>query len=104
LEKVAHYYASSFRSVSFFNHALEMLLHDVWESEVESTSDDTPKGLLIKTIEFLKQYDDYLDVVVNCTRKSELAMWEHLFAVIGSPQSLFEVFVFHFFVSTCFAV
>lgn len=40
--------------------------------------------------QFLTHFPEYLDIIVRCTRKTEVASWRHLFAVIGSPQRLFE--------------
>ena len=41
-------------------------------------------------IRFLTHFPHYLDVIVRCTRKTEVASWKHLFSVVGSPQALFE--------------
>jgi hypothetical protein len=39
----------------------------------------------------LDQFPHALDVIVGCARKTEVALWEHLFSIVGNPQDLFEV-------------
>ena len=81
--------ASNYSSLVYFAHALEILLHDVLEDEV-----DTPqkgKRILPLVIEFLDHFDQSLDVVVGCARKTEIDRWERLFEVVGDPRGLFEL-------------
>ncbi|CAO3677866.1 unnamed protein product [Umbelopsis vinacea] len=40
---------------------------------------------------FLDQFPHALDVIVGCARKTEVALWEHLFSIVGNPQDLFEL-------------
>jgi hypothetical protein len=95
--KEAVAFASHYRHLVFFAHALEMLLHTVVESDVgttgnnETTDDDIPSETLPAVIEFLDHFDSSLDVVVGCARKTELTRWKHLFSVVGNPKVLFEV-------------
>lgn len=42
-------------------------------------------------IRFLDQFPHALDVIVSCARKTEVALWDHLFASVGKPEDLFEV-------------
>lgn len=42
-------------------------------------------------IDFLDHFDECLQVVVNCARKTEQTRWEFLFDVVGKPRDLFEV-------------
>jgi hypothetical protein len=39
----------------------------------------------------LDQFPHALDVIVSCARKTEVALWDHLFSVVGKPKDLFEV-------------
>lgn len=89
-------FASYYKNLVFFAHSLEILLHTVVESdfavvhnEVESTDESTT--MLPTVAEFLDHFDASLDVVVGCARKTELTRWPHLFNVVGTPKSLFEV-------------
>lgn len=79
----------------YFAHALEILLHTVVETEAEEGNDNeehqTAEDLLPKTVEFLDHFDEALDVVVGCARKTEMTRWKHLFDVVGNPKILFEV-------------
>jgi RAB6A-GEF complex partner protein 1 len=47
-------------------------------------------AVLPLVIRFLSNFQEYLNVIVQCTRKTEVASWSHLFSVVGSPQVLFE--------------
>ena len=91
--KEAVLFASHYQHLVFFAHALEILLHTVVESETTSRDDSTETldKTLCAVVEFLDHFDVALDVVVGCARKTEMARWPHLFDIVGSPQSLFEV-------------
>jgi hypothetical protein len=86
--------ASNYSSLVYFAHALEILLHDVLEDEVDnrstSTSTSTSTRILPLAIEFLDHFDQSLEVVVGCARKTEIDRWETLFQVVGKPRELFE--------------
>ena len=41
-------------------------------------------------LSFLSSFPDYLDILVQCTRKTEARSWETLFATLPPPQELFE--------------
>lgn len=120
-------FASFYRSLVYFAHALEILLHDVLEEEADSefaqqltTSSSNgslvdheksmdvsasidsvenaqsgnsirAQALLPQVIVFLDHFDESLDVVVNCARKTEVARWDYLFSIVGQPRELFEV-------------
>lgn len=90
-------FASHYKNLVFFAHALEMLLHTVVESDVASLNNidndpsEPPTGVLPTVVEFLDHFDASLDVVVGCARKTEMTRWRHLFSVVGNPKGLFEV-------------
>jgi hypothetical protein len=82
--------ASNYSSLVYFAHALEILLHDVLEDEVDNPPNKM-KRILPVVIEFLDHFDESLDVVVGCARKTEIDRWERLFEVVGDPRGLFEM-------------
>ncbi|PLB43954.1 DUF1339 domain protein, partial [Aspergillus steynii IBT 23096] len=90
-----------FSHLSYFPHALEVLLHHVLDDEVDNESrnskvDDPSlkqKPLLPSVISFLQASLPariYLDIVVQCTRKTELRSWRTLFTYLPPPKDLFE--------------
>ncbi|EAW07851.1 RIC1 family protein [Aspergillus clavatus NRRL 1] len=90
-----------FSHLSYFPHALEMLLHHVLDDEVdnerkESKLDDPSQKhepLLPLVISFLQTSLPsrvFLDIVVQCTRKTELRSWRTLFTYLPPPKDLFE--------------
>lgn len=76
-------------SLSYFPHALEILLHTVLDDEVDSPPAPTD-ALLPSVLSFLSYFPSYLDILVQCTRKTEVRSWSTLFAHLPSPQTLFE--------------
>lgn len=95
--KEAIQFASNYKNLVFFAHALEILLHTVVESESTASSSGrgegtsaSPDAILPTVIEFLDYFDVSLDVVVGCARKTELTRWRRLFDVVGNPKALFE--------------
>lgn len=93
-------FASYYKELTFFAHALEILLHTIVEAEadLESTETDPMGGVLPTVVEFLDHFDAALDVVVGCARKTEVTRWRRLFDIVGNPKTLFEV---RGFVSVC---
>ncbi|KZF18847.1 hypothetical protein L228DRAFT_225342 [Xylona heveae TC161] len=82
--------ASFFQHLPYFPHALEMLLHNVLDDEVDAPSPSPETALLPVVISFLAMFPDYLDIIVQCTRKTEVRSWRTLFQYLPSPQTLFE--------------
>ncbi|KAJ5436799.1 Ribosome control protein 1 [Penicillium cf. griseofulvum] len=90
-----------FSHLSYFAHGLEILLHHVLDDEVDNESranksedpQARPEPLLPTVIAFLQASlppRDYLEIVVQCTRKTELRSWRTLFAYLPPPKDLFE--------------
>lgn len=82
--------AESYKRLPYFAHALEILLHDVLDAEVDHPPDPPETALLPTVVSFLSSFDVYLDVIVNCTRKTELRSWRTLFAYLPLATQLFE--------------
>lgn len=82
---LSHHY----RRLPYFPHALEVLLHDVLDEEVDRAP--SPElALLPSILSFLSTFPEYLDILVQCTRKTEVRSWRTLFAYLPPPQELFE--------------
>ena len=90
-----------FSHLSYFAHALEILLHHVLDDEVDNESRSSKisdpaqkhQPLLPLVISFLQSSLParvYLDIVVQCTRKTELRSWRTLFTYLPPPKDLFE--------------
>jgi len=82
--------AQSYQHLPYFAHALEVLLHDVLDTEVDNPPSPPETALLPTVISFLSSFPAYLDIVVNCTRKTELRSWQTLFSYLPPIIQLFE--------------
>ncbi|KAF8898475.1 RIC1-domain-containing protein [Infundibulicybe gibba] len=98
LVKDAVVFASHYKDLIYFAHALEILLHTVVESEAtleqdhdSNEAESSPDAVLPVVVEFLDHFDACLDVVVGCARKTEPTRWRRLFNIVGNPKTLFEM-------------
>lgn len=81
--------AHQYKDLEYFPHSLEILLHTVLDEEVDANpSPET--ALLPGVLSFLSSFPQYLDIVVQCTRKTEVRSWRTLFTYLPPPQELFE--------------
>jgi len=81
--------SEQYEDLAYFSHGLELLLHRVLDEE----ADDSPspeEAVLPRVLSLLSSSKDYLDVVLQCTRKTEVRQWKTLFAYLPPPQELFE--------------
>ncbi|BGP18933.1 hypothetical protein JCM10213_005480 [Rhodosporidiobolus nylandii] len=86
-------FASHYRHLVYFAHTLEVLLHGVLEDESDAAGGvaaTAEGGVLPRIVDFLDHFDECLQVVVNCARKTEQTRWQFLFEVVGKPRELFE--------------
>ena len=81
--------AHRYQSLPYFSHALEILLHTVLDEEVDKPP-DPEMAQLPAVLSFLSSFPDYLDILVQCTRKTEVRSWRTLFSHLPPPQELFE--------------
>uniref|UniRef100_A0A0R3WPD8 Protein RIC1 homolog n=1 Tax=Hydatigena taeniaeformis TaxID=6205 RepID=A0A0R3WPD8_HYDTA len=90
LSDVAFDLASAYQHLPYFQHILELLLHQVLEEEATSKY-PIPDPLLPQVTAFIEQFPHFLDVVVQCTRKTEVTWWRHLFCALGRrPKDIFD--------------
>ncbi len=83
--------AQQYEHLEYFAHALEVLLHHVLDEEVDANPTPAPEhAILPRVLSLLSSFKQYLDIVVQCTRKTEVRSWRTLFAYLPPPQELFE--------------
>ncbi|KAI1121586.1 DUF1339 domain protein [Nemania abortiva] len=81
--------ARKYQDLEYFAHGLEVLLHHVLDEEVD-LAPPPEAALLPRVLTLLSSFKQYLDIVVQCTRKTEVRSWRTLFAYLPPPQELFE--------------
>ena len=81
--------AQRYQLLPYFSHALELLLHTVLDDEVDKAPDPN-HAQLPAILSFLSTFPDYLDILVQCTRKTEVRSWRTLFSHLPPPKELFE--------------
>ena len=105
--------AHQYQHLSYFPHALEILLHHVLDDEHDKQSrkepDDNMKSppqpatpltprmppseplpSVLSFLQVLLSPTAYLSTIVSCVRKTELAVWPTLFDHLPPPLTLFE--------------
>ncbi|EXJ68127.1 uncharacterized protein A1O5_08742 [Cladophialophora psammophila CBS 110553] len=93
--------ANQYQNLSYFPHALEILLHNVLDDEVDrkprvgkDKDDDNeahcPLPAVLSFLQLVLPPATYLSTVVQCIRKTELSSWRTLFAHLPPPLTLFE--------------
>ena len=49
-----------------------------------------PDALLPSVLEFIQEFPVYLTTIVQCARKTEVALWPYLFGAAANPRTLFQ--------------
>ncbi|RLN07698.1 guanine nucleotide exchange factor subunit Rich-like [Panicum miliaceum] len=83
-----------------FSHCLEWLLFTVFDADISRPSasknqvpqkvDYPKKSLLEKTCDLLRNFPEYMDVVVSVARKTDGRHWADLFSAAGRSTEMFE--------------
>ncbi|KAI9110109.1 hypothetical protein K1719_019150 [Acacia pycnantha] len=82
-----------------FSHCLEWLLFTVFEADISrqnanknqvAVSKPAKRSLLEKTCDLIRNFPEYLDVVVSVARKTDGRHWADLFSAAGKSAELFE--------------
>lgn len=85
----AGHLSQQYKDLEYFAHGLEVLLHRVLDEEVD-TSPKPEEAVLPRVLSLLSSFKEYLDIVLQCTRKTEVRQWKTLFAYLPPAQELFE--------------
>lgn len=83
-------FARNYENFPYFVHSCEILLHSILEKESESLVGFRGNALLPVVVKFLKHFSSFNEIVVQCARKTEVAMWEYLFSIVGDPKEIFK--------------
>ncbi|KAH9821094.1 RIC1-domain-containing protein [Melampsora americana] len=57
---------------------------------IETSQQKGSERVLPLVVEFLDHFQEALQVVVGCARKTDVKQWGYLFSVVGKPRHLFE--------------
>ncbi|XP_075240956.1 guanine nucleotide exchange factor subunit RIC1-like isoform X2 [Convolutriloba macropyga] len=81
----------SIESVPSFDHMLELLLHNVLETEATANEPIADPLLPCVMGVFNQHYrSKFLRILAKCARKSEVAIWSFLFSTAGNPAHYFK--------------
>ncbi|KAG6041564.1 hypothetical protein E4U41_003580 [Claviceps citrina] len=78
-----------YQKLEYLSHGLEILLHHVLDEEAD-TCPKPEDAVLPRVLSLLSSSKEYLDVVLQCTRKTEARQWKTLFAYLPPATELFE--------------
>ncbi|KXS11282.1 hypothetical protein M427DRAFT_441083 [Gonapodya prolifera JEL478] len=90
LQDEAIWFAHEYKHLPYFVHGLELLLHEILEIEAPNFPPAPKAALLPHVILFLDSFEENLDVIGQCARKSEYTYWTYLFSITGDAKELFQ--------------
>ncbi|KAI8819877.1 RIC1-domain-containing protein [Fimicolochytrium jonesii] len=82
-EAEAGFVTQTYQQLPYWQHSLEVLLHQALEAEAGT-------GLSPQQA-FLRKFTDFPQIVAHTARKSEASLWPYFFSIIGDPKVLFEM-------------
>lgn len=83
-------FSRKYQDLEYFNHALEIMLHEALETDSDRPKGATTDLMLPKITAFVHTFPKALEIIVNCARKSEMALWKYYFSVAGDPKLLYH--------------
>ncbi|KAJ9660293.1 WD40 repeat protein [Neophaeococcomyces mojaviensis] len=94
---VAFALAHQYQNLTYFPHALEILLHIVLDDEADrkrkkaaDLDDPGPLPAILSFLQMALSPESYLATIVQCVRKTEFSFWRYLFAHLPPPEAMFE--------------
>ncbi len=87
--------AHQYEHLSYFPHALEILLHNVLDTGADSRPKNADKSdsllpMVLALLYSSLSESSYLSTIVQCIRKTEITSWPVLLAHLPAPAVLFE--------------
>lgn len=89
--------AHQYQNLTYFPHALEILLHIVLDDEPDrrrnrNIDPESPEPLpaVLSFLQMALSPESYLSTIVQCVRKTEFSFWRYLFVHLPSPETMFE--------------
>ena len=83
-------FSQTYSNLPYFNHALEIMLHKALDDYSDNCNETSTLNLKT-SIKFINQFPRSLEIIVNCARKSEMAIWKEFFEFVGDPKDLYHV-------------
>lgn len=94
---IAFALAHQYQHLTYFAHALEILLHIVLDHEADRrrqesglTGQPEPLPAVLSFLQMALSSEAYLSTIVQCIRKTEFSFWQYLFAHLPAPELMFE--------------
>lgn len=83
-------FSKTYENLAYFGHSLEILLHNALEALSDSDLPEENESALRNILMFVRKFPKSLEIIVNCARKSEMALWKKFFSFAGDPKVLYK--------------